>query len=119
MSKKFLDEIFEKEIVKLPEAEREPYRAARATAEGKTARRSRRRSSRNTRRPSRSTRSISTTRRSRSRSTDKMAEATKLRATKPAEGLVMALTEVKGKVPETKLFNRGDHDQPKQPLHAR
>ncbi len=33
MSKKFLDDIFEKEVVKLPEAEREPYRAARATAE--------------------------------------------------------------------------------------
>ena len=43
-----------------------------------------------------------------------MAEATKLRATKPAEGFVMAITEVKGQVPVTKLFNRGDHDQPKQ-----
>ena len=43
----------------------------------------------------------------------KMAEATKLRATKPTEGFVMALTEVKGQVPVSKLFNRGDHDQPK------
>jgi hypothetical protein len=42
-----------------------------------------------------------------------MAEATKLRATKPAEGFVMALTEVKGQVPVSKLFNRGDHEQPK------
>src|SRR5262249_50989617 len=33
MSKKFLDEIFEKKILELPEAEREPYRAARAAAE--------------------------------------------------------------------------------------
>ena len=33
MSKKFLDEIFEKKIAELPEDEREPYRAARATAE--------------------------------------------------------------------------------------
>jgi hypothetical protein len=31
MEKQFLDEIFEKEIVKLPEEDREPYRAARAT----------------------------------------------------------------------------------------
>ncbi|MEX5491405.1 hypothetical protein ABFV43_21690, partial [Pseudomonas fulva] len=43
----------------------------------------------------------------------KMAEATKLRTTKPTEGFVMALTEVKGQVPVSKLFNRGDHEQPK------
>src|SRR5207248_3005607 len=33
MSKKFLDEVFEKELLKLPDADREPYRAARAAAE--------------------------------------------------------------------------------------
>ena len=33
MSKKFLDEIFEKEVVKLPEEDREPYRAARSLAD--------------------------------------------------------------------------------------
>ncbi|MBU6180826.1 MAG: DUF1549 domain-containing protein, partial [Verrucomicrobia bacterium] len=33
MSRKFLDEIFEVEVKKLPEADREPYRLARATAE--------------------------------------------------------------------------------------
>lgn len=46
--------------------------------------------------------------------TDRRAEATKLRANKPPEGFVMALTEIKGQVPVTKLFHRGDHDQPKQ-----
>jgi hypothetical protein len=46
--------------------------------------------------------------------TDRRAEAAKLRATKPPEGFVMALTEVKGHVPVTKLLHRGDHDQPKQ-----
>jgi len=44
----------------------------------------------------------------------KKEEATKLRATKPPEPFVMALTEVAGKVPDTFLFHRGDHDQPKQ-----
>lgn len=39
-----------------------------------------------------------------------------LRATKPPEGFVMAATEVAGTLPPTVLFNRGDHDQPKQPV---
>jgi hypothetical protein len=47
---------------------------------------------------------------------DKRAEGTALRGTKPAEGFVMAAVEVKGRVPETKLFHRGDHEQPKQPV---
>jgi mono/diheme cytochrome c family protein len=47
----------------------------------------------------------------------KMADdATKIRATKPTEEFVRALTEVAGRVPVTKLFFRGDHDQPKQEL---
>ncbi|MEO2025903.1 MAG: DUF1553 domain-containing protein [Fuerstiella sp.] len=43
-------------------------------------------------------------------------EATKIRATKPPEEFVRALTEVAGRVPVTKLFFRGDHDQQKQEL---
>src|SRR5690606_2463270 len=37
-----------------------------------------------------------------------------LRAQKPAEQFIRALTETPGQVPETKLFHRGDHRQPKQ-----
>jgi mono/diheme cytochrome c family protein len=115
MSKKFLDEIFEKEVVKLPEEDREPYRAARATAE-----------------KSRTPEQKALIKKYPSalalyaldlydkglqkQVTDKQAEATKLRATKPPEAKIMALTEVKGHVPETHLFHRGDHDQPKQLL---
>ncbi len=113
MSKKFLDEIFEKKIVELPEAEREPYRKARATAE-------------KDRTPDQKALikkypnalalySLDLYDASlQKKVTDKIAEATKLRATKPPEGRVMALTEVKGAVPQTVLFNRGDHDQPRQ-----
>ena len=113
MSKKFLDEVFEKEVVKLPEEEREPYRAARATAE-------------KDRTPEQKALikkypnalalySLDLYDKGlQKKVTDKMAEATKLRATRPPEGMVMALTEVKGVVPETHLFYRGDHDQPKQ-----
>ena len=113
MSKKFLDEIFEKEVVKLPEEDREPYRAARATAE-----------------KDRTPEQKALIKKypnalalysldlydkdAQKKVLDKTAEGTKLRATLPPEGMVMALTEVKGIVPETHLFNRGDHDQPKQ-----
>jgi ferredoxin len=44
----------------------------------------------------------------------KSKEAAALRASKPVQNFVMALTEMKGQVPETKLFNRGDHDQPRR-----
>lgn len=115
MSKKFLDDIFEIEIQKLPEAERAPYREARATpkdkqtAEQKTLIK---------KYPSAlALYSLDLYDKKKQDLVDaKMAEATKLRTTKPAEGFVMALTEVKGQVPVTRLFNRGDHDQPKQVL---
>ncbi|HYR58299.1 MAG TPA: DUF1549 and DUF1553 domain-containing protein [Chthoniobacteraceae bacterium] len=113
MSKKFLDEIFEKEVVKLPEEEREPYRAARATAE-----------------KDRTPEQKALIKKypnalalysldlydkdAQKKVTDKIAEGTKLRETRPPEGMLMALTEMKGIVPETHLFHRGDHDQPKQ-----
>ena len=46
------------------------------------------------------------------------AEATALRAKKPKEEFVRAITEVPGKVPQTFLFARGDHEQPKQMVEA-
>src|SRR5438552_3613056 len=41
-------------------------------------------------------------------------QATAVRARKPVEDFVRALTEVPGQVPATFLFHRGDPDQPKQ-----
>ncbi len=112
MNKKFLDEIFEKQIVKLPEEEREPYRAARAKPEKD---RTPEQKALLKKYPSALAlyaldlydKALD------NKVKDKRAEAAKLRGTKPAEGMVMALTEVKGKIPETHLFHRGDHDQPK------
>ena len=40
-----------------------------------------------------------------------------LRRTKPKEEFVRALTEIPRRVPVTRLFYRGDHEQPKQELH--
>ncbi len=113
MSKKFLDEIFEVEIKKVPEAEQAAFRVARDTPkENQTPAQQ----ALIKKYPSAlATYSLNLYDQKKQDIVDaKMAEATKLRATKPVEGFVMALTEVKGTVPVTKLFNRGDHDQPKQ-----
>lgn len=113
MSKKFLDEIFEVEILKLPEAERAPYRTARATADKD---RTPEQKALIKKYPSAlATYSLNLYDKKKQDLVDaKMAEATALRATKPAEGFLMALMEVKGQVPKSALFNRGDHEQPKQ-----
>ncbi len=115
MSKKFLDEIFEKEVVKLPEEEREPYRAARAKAEKE---RTPEQKALIKKYPSAlALYSLDLyDKDAQKKVLDKTAEGTKLRATRPPEGMIMALTEVKGPLPETRLFHRGDHDQPKQAL---
>ena len=41
-------------------------------------------------------------------------KATALRETKPREGFIRALAEVTGRIPVTKLFLRGDPEQPRQ-----
>ncbi len=115
MNKKYLDEVFEKEILKLPETDRAPYRAARAKAEKE---RTPEQKALIKKYPSAlALYSLDLYDKALDKKVkDKRAEATKLRGTKPAEGFVMGLTEVKGKIPDTKLFYRGDHEQPKQTL---
>ena len=115
MSKKFLDEIFEVEIKKVPQAEQTAFRVARDTP---VAKQTPEQKALIKKYPSAlATYSLDLYDKKKQDLVDaKMAEATKLRATKPVEGFVMAMTEVKGQVPVTKLFNRGDHDQPKQPV---
>lgn len=112
MSKKFLDEIFEVEIKKVPQAEQAAFRVARDTP---TAKQTPEQKALIKKYPSAlATYSLDLYDKKKQDLVDaKMAEATKLRATKPAEGFVMALTEVKGQVPVSKLFIRGDHEQPK------
>ena len=112
MSKKFLDEIFEVEIKKVPQAEQAAFRVARDTP---MAKQTPEQKALIKKYPSAlATYSLDLYDKKKQDIVDaKMAEATKLRATKPAEGFVMALTEVKGQVPVSKLFNRGDHEQPK------
>jgi hypothetical protein len=48
---------------------------------------------------------------------DKMAaDAKAVRATKPEEQFIRALTEVPGKYSDTHLFNRGNHDSPREKI---
>lgn len=115
MSKKFLDEIFEVEIKKVPEAEQAAFRVARDTPKNKQTEAQKALIKKY---PSAlATYSLNLYDQKKQDIVDaKVAEATKLRATKPVENFVMAITEVKGQVPASKLFNRGDHEQPKQTL---
>jgi Protein of unknown function (DUF1549)/Protein of unknown function (DUF1553)/Planctomycete cytochrome C len=115
MSKKFLDEIFEVEIKKVPEAEQAAFRVARDTP---VAKQTAEQKALIKKYPSAlATYSLNLYDQKKQDIVDaKVAEGKKLRDTRPEEGFVMALTEVKGQLPATKLFNRGDHDQPKQAL---
>ena len=110
MERAFLDEIFEKKILELPEAEREPYRLARGTEKP---RRTPEQEVLLKKYPSalalfgldlydpKASKQVA----------DKRAEATKLRSTKPAEGMLSVVTEMAGEIPKSHLHHRGDHEQ--------
>ncbi|MBI3415509.1 MAG: PSD1 domain-containing protein [Verrucomicrobia bacterium] len=113
LRKELLEKVFEKELAKLPEEIRETVKTAR-----------------NTPRDKRTPEQVALFKQYPSADVQgaldlydpeankkvqaEQAKADKLRATKPPEPMIMALTEVPGKVPETFLFARGDHEQPKQ-----
>ncbi len=115
MSKKFLDEIFEVEIKKVPEAEQAAFRVARDTP---VAKQTPEQKALIKKYPSAlATYSLDLYDKKKQDIVDaKMAEAKNLRETKPVEGFVMALMEVKGTPPASNLFYRGDHEQAKQPV---
>jgi len=113
MRKDFLEQVFEKELAKLPEELRETVKTARNTA-----------------RDQRTPEQIALLKVHPSADVQgaldlydpelnkkvlaKQEEAAKLRGTKPPEPFVAALTENAGRVPDTLLFHRGDHEQPKE-----
>ncbi len=110
----YIERTFAKELQKLPEKLREPIRLARRTPPAKrTAEQSR---------LLKENPSVNVTAGSLYLYDPKAAadlkaiagRAAALRATKPVEEFVRALTEIPGRVPATHLFARGDHTQPKQ-----
>jgi len=50
---------------------------------------------------------------------DLVAEAKRIRATKPEEQFIRALLEAPAKPPVTRVFHRGDHEQPKDEVIPR
>ncbi len=110
----FIDRTLEKELAKLPEEIRETVRGARDTPQKE---RTPEQTALLKKYPSTnvSAGSLYLYDRKAADELKKMADqAAKLRGEKPAEEFVRAMTEVSGKVPETYLFYRGDHEQPKQ-----
>jgi cytochrome c553 len=112
LERKFLDEIFEKEVLKLPEADREPYRAARGVAKEK---RTPEQEALIKKYPSAlALHSLELyDREAQKKVVARREEAKKLRETKPREEFVMALTEERGRIPTTHILHRGDHGQPR------
>jgi hypothetical protein len=110
MEKGFLDAIFETKILEVPEPEREAYRAARGT---EVAKRTPEQAALLKKYPS----ALATfaldlyDRKAHEQVKAKLAEAAKVRATKPVEGQVLATTEVAGEIPVTRIHHRGDHEQ--------
>lgn len=112
----FIEATFEKELAKLPEEIREAARKARETdAKDRSTEQKRllkKHPSLNV-----SAGSLYLYDRKAADTLKKMAdEAAALRAKKPKEEFVRAMTEVPGRIPKTFLFARGDHEQPKQEL---
>ena len=117
MRKDFLEEVFQKELAKLPEDMRETVKEAR-----------------NTKRDKRTPEQVALLKKHPSADVQgaldlydpeknkkvlaKNEEASKLRGTKPVEPFISAVTEVAGKVADTFLFGRGDHEQPKEKVDA-
>lgn len=114
--REFIERTFEKELAKLPEEIREPIRAARETPEKKRTEEQKRLLKENP--------SVNVTAGSlylydsgaANELKEIAAKAAQLRATKPKEEFVRAMTEAPGHVPPTHLFFRGDHEQPKEEL---
>lgn len=112
----FIENTFDKELAKLPEKLREPIRVARKTEATKQ--------TPEQKQLLKDYPSVNVTDGSLYLYDPKAAaelkkladEAAKMRATKPVEDFIRALTEVPGEIPLTFLFQRGDHAKPKQVL---
>jgi hypothetical protein len=110
----FIERTFEKEVVKLPDNLREPARAAhKALPAQRTAEQNKLMKDH----PSLNVTAGSLYLYDRKAADELKKDAERaaaVRATKPVEEFIRALTEIPGQVPATHLFTRGDFTQPKQ-----
>ena len=114
--KKFISATFEKQLKELPESVHELAKAAHATAAGK---RTPEQNQLLRKHPSLNVTSGSLylyDRKAADELKKMTAKATEIRATKPMQGFVRAITEKPGRIPDTHLLFRGNPDQPRQEL---
>jgi len=124
-TEEFITEVLEKELAKAPEKDREPLRTAyRTEVKKRTAEQTKQLKAwpRINQLSAGSLYLYDTTYKTKHADTLKKmtAEATAVRATKPAEEFLHAFVEVPKKpelVPATFIFNRGNHDQPKEKVN--
>ena len=114
LNAKFKDEIFAKRLGELPEELREPIRAVRATAAEKRTPEQRQLFKDHPALNVDAGPLDLFDKEADAKVKAVRAEAAKHRARKPPEPMLPVLTEVAGQVPETFLFHRGDHDQPRE-----
>ena len=115
LRKEFLEQVFEREIKKVPEAEREAVKIARNTSGDKRTEAQKQllrvypaadvQGALDLYDPALNKKYL-----------EEKGKADKLRGTKPPEPFVMALLERPEKPPDTFLFYRGDHEQPRQKI---
>ena len=114
--KEFIAEVFERELAKRPEELRQPLREARDTPE-KMRTAEQRKLLKEHPSVNVSAGSLYLYDKKMADELKKMAsDAADVRAKKPKEEMVRALSEVPGKVPQTFLHYRGDYEQPKEEL---
>lgn len=114
--KKFIAATFEKQLQELPESVHELARAAHATAAGK---RTPEQNQLLRKHPNLNVTSGSLylyDRKAADELKKMAAKATAIRAKKPEQGFVRAITEKPGRLPDTHLLFRGNPDQPRQKL---
>lgn len=111
---KYIDATLEKEFAKLPEAIREAARKAKATPAAKLTAAQKKLLQQH---PSLNVSAGSLylyDKKAADHLKKLTADAAAIRAKKPVEEFIRTLTEPAGKLPETRLFHRGDPDQPKE-----
>ena len=112
---KIVTEIFDAEVAKLPEEQREPARAARAAdAKARTAEQKQLLKDHPSLNVSRGSAYLYDRKRVDAFNKDYDSRTKELQAKRPAEDFVPCLTETPGKIPQTVVFFRGDIQQPRQ-----
>ncbi len=115
LRKELLEKVFEKELAKLPQDVRDKARVARNTPREKRTDEQRTLLKQYPSADVQGSLDLYDPE-AQKKVNEENAKASKIREAKPAEPMLMAFLETPGRRPETFLFSRGDHDQPKHKI---